>query len=299
MSGVYAEQRPGERAVLVVHVVVHRHASPPVVDLARTARSIERDEVGGRRDAPGTSARCACRPAVRRRSRAPVGDDREVAPGTVAMQLPRSPCRWDSRRWGTRRCCPSVLALAPQLLRPVRPALGLDEREAAAVRDAAVVVDGEAVVSPKRERRAGGAPPACRLRGRCGAVAPRASVTCRHRSIRAAASSTTESSPARRATSEVVAPARERRGVPVEVPQLDALVHEIVVVGARVAVARHPALRDLRVQRCGREVRRGQSRVYGAWSHGVGRSAKVEREWNLCRCAASRNRAHPVRVNPA
>ncbi len=131
-----------------------------------------------------------------------------------------------------------VLALAPDLLRPVLPALGLDEGEPATVVDARMVVDRKAqrVVEGQRARgvhhervAVGGAPerraadvgdarhgdPLARVEDH--GIEPRPQ---RHQGGRHAAV--------------------ERRRVPIEVADLDALVHQVVVVGSRIGVIRDP-----------------------------------------------------------
>ena len=236
MSGVTVKQPPGEGAVLR-----DRRSSPPERRATRRA-----------------SSRAAPRPARRDRSRSGVswlqcsvwvpsafGVSPTSAPletavnprGTVAIELPRHLVV--GKVVGRKpEVVVVVLALAPDLPRAMRAAVGLDEREAASVLDPAVVVDRE----PQRVTEGGGPREVARRAYRRADRQRSARPTPCDRADaagRAPASSTIESIRARRATSVVATRPVERRRVPVEIAHADALVHEIVVVRARVGVVGH------------------------------------------------------------
>ena len=230
----HAEQAPGAIRIGAVHVVLHRHAAPRVGELDERCDD-EGHEIGraARVLAPGDGMGAVGIPPV---GHQPPVRDHAVLPRHGGGELPghlvvrevvgREP-----------EVVVVVLALAPDLLRPVLPALGLDERQPAAVVDARVVVDRKAqrVVEGERargvhyERVAMGGTPEARAAGVDDA---------RH------------NEPLARIEDHGVQPgaerhqrgrhaAVERRRVPIEVPDLDTLMHQVVIVGPGVGVVHH------------------------------------------------------------
>src|SRR5437773_1833485 len=130
-----------------------------------------------------------------------------------------------------------VLALAPDLLRPVLPALGLDERQPPAVVDARVVIDRKAQRVAEGERARGVHYERVTVRATPEARPPGVD-DARH------------DEPFARIEDHGVQPGAERhqrgrhaaveRGrVPVEVPDLDTLMHQVVIVGPGIGVVHH------------------------------------------------------------
>ena len=227
------EEPAGEGAVLTVDVVVNRCA-PPRVAQPDEGRDDEGHEVGGARQvlAPGHRVRAPRVPAVE--DQPAVGHHR-VTRRHRRPQLPRHLVVGEVV--GREPVViVHILTLAPDLLRTVGPALGRDEREALSVVHAPAVVDGEPrrVVKRHRLRRINDQGVAVRRKAQ--GPGPRA----RHPADREQLT---------RVQNDGVQPrsqrderrghaAGERRRVPIEIPDFDQLVHEVVVVRTRIGAVR-------------------------------------------------------------
>ncbi len=231
--GRHVEQAPRLAAVLAVDVVVHRDPLPGVVDLHQR-RHDQRNEVrrGRLLLVPGHGALAA---AHHVRDQPPVGD------GDVLLRHSRHhlPRQLVAREVEGRKpiVVAVILALAPDLLRPVREAVTGDVREPAPVLHQAVVGDrkGERVAegcgaSGEDHQRV--TAPAGAQRGAAavgyGGVGKQRPLIQDER---------IEPGPERDERSGH-APL-ERQGVPVEGRHGDPLVDQVVVVRARVVVVRH------------------------------------------------------------
>ena len=138
-----------------------------------------------------------------------------------------------------------VLPLAPDLPGPVRAALRRDEGEAAAVLDAGVIVDREAQRVVEREGPRG----IDHERVAVSREPQRRPARVRHAGDPEQLAGVEDHRVERRPQRDECGrdATVEGRRVPVEAPDLDPLVHEVVVVGARIDVVRDAlfiALRD-------------------------------------------------------
>ena len=228
-----AEQAAGPGAVRAVDVVVHGNAPPGVAEPDQRGDD-QRHEIRGAGLvlAPRHGVKAAGTAPVRhepavRHDRVLRRDGRQELPGHLVVRevVGREP-----------EVVVVVLPLTPDLLRPVRTAFRRDEREATAVLDAGVVFDREAQRVAEREGLRG-------IDDECVAVsrepqrrAPRVRHAGDLEQLAGVEDHRVERRPQRdeRGRDATV----ERRRVPVEVPDLDPLVHEVVIVGTRIDVVR-------------------------------------------------------------